>query len=170
MTLMYWNCFNKCWPLQIYAISKVVFHCILIAIDWVINYRSSSLFKLRKYRRPLKKKKKLLFAKAQEANRKDVEHAFGVLQARFAIMRGLARFFDSETLWDIMKACITLHNMIIEDERDVNEAVELDYEQIDDNPTIQLSWEHTNEFAEFIETHQCIQDHKIHSQLQSDLI
>ena len=60
--------------------------------------------------------------------------------------------------------------MIIEDERDVNEAVELDYEQIDDNPTIQLSWEHTNEFTEFIETHQCIQDHKIHSQLQSDLI
>ena len=60
--------------------------------------------------------------------------------------------------------------MIIEDERDVNEAVELDYEQIDDNPTIQLSWEHTNEFAEFIETHQCIQDHKIHSQLQLDLI
>ena len=69
-----------------------------------------------------------------------------------------------------MKACVILHNMIIEDERDVNEAVELDYEQIDDNPTMQLSREHTNEFTEFIETYQRIWDHKIHSQLQSDLI
>ena len=60
--------------------------------------------------------------------------------------------------------------MIIEGERDVNEAVDVDYEQIDDKPTIQLSWENTNEFTEFIETHQCIQDHKIHSQLQLDLI
>ncbi|KAL0006135.1 hypothetical protein SO802_013696 [Lithocarpus litseifolius] len=114
--------------------------------------------------------KRKLFAKAQEANRKDVERAFGVLQARFAIVRGPARFFYSETLQDIMKACVILHNMIVEDERDANEAVELDYEQIDDNPTIQLSRECTNEFTEFIETHQCIRDHEIHSQLQLDLI
>ena len=78
-------------------------------------------------------------------------------------MRGPTRFFYSETLQDIMKACIILHNTIVEDERDVNEAVELDYEQIDENPTIQLSQEHTNEFMEFIETHQCIRDHEIHS-------
>ena len=78
-------------------------------------------------------------------------------------MRGFTRFFYSETLQDIMKACIILHNTIVKDKRDVNEAVELDYEQIDDNPTIQLSREHTNEFMEFIETHQCIRDHEIHS-------
>ena len=29
--------------------------------------------------------------------------------------------------------------MIVEDERDVNEAVELDYEQIDDNPAVNYS-------------------------------
>ena len=78
-------------------------------------------------------------------------------------MRGLTRFFYSETLQDIMKARIILHNTIVKDKRDVNEAVELDYEQIDENPTIQLSQEHTNEFMEFIETHQCIRDHEIHS-------
>ena len=59
-----------------------------------------------------------LFAVAQEACRKDVECAFGVLQARFAIVHGLARFFHLETLQKIMKACIILHNMIVKDERE----------------------------------------------------
>ena len=48
--------------------------------------------------------------------------------------------------------------------------VELHYEQVNGNPTIQLSRENTNTFTEFIETHQCIRDHKIHSQLQTDLV
>jgi hypothetical protein len=57
------------------------------------------------------------FAKTQEAQRKDVERAFGVLQAHFAIVRGPARFWDEATLRDIMTACVIMHNMIIEDER-----------------------------------------------------
>jgi hypothetical protein len=36
------------------------------------------------------------FAKAQEAARKDIERAFGVLQARFSIVQGLARFWDKK--------------------------------------------------------------------------
>ena len=43
--------------------------------------------------RPLGVKRKL-FAKTQEAYRKDVERAFGVLQARFAMVRGLAHGFS----------------------------------------------------------------------------
>ncbi|RWR92880.1 putative nuclease HARBI1 [Cinnamomum micranthum f. kanehirae] len=58
------------------------------------------------------------FAAAQESVRKDMERAFGVLQARFSIVRGLARFWDRQTLQHIMKTCIIMHNMIIEDERD----------------------------------------------------
>ena len=80
---------------------------------------------------PLEQKRKL-FAKAQKAHGKDVEHAFGALQAWFAIVRGLTRFFYHETLQDIMKACIILHNMIIEYEQDEVEAVEVDYEKIDE--------------------------------------
>ena len=59
-----------------------------------------------------------LFAKRQEAVRKDVERAFGVLQSQFAIVRGPARNIDRAELGMIMKACIILHNMIVEDERD----------------------------------------------------
>ncbi|XP_030931209.1 uncharacterized protein LOC115957123 [Quercus lobata] len=117
-----------------------------------------------------------LFAAAQEAYRKDVERAFGVLQARFAIVRGPARFFHLETLKKIMKACIILHNMIVEDERederDDNEVVDLDYEQNDgvDNPPLQMLREQSDEFLSYIERHGRIRDREIHFQLQSDLI
>ncbi|RWR72971.1 putative nuclease HARBI1 [Cinnamomum micranthum f. kanehirae] len=53
------------------------------------------------------------FAAAQESARKDVERAFAVLQARFSIVRGPARFWDRQTLQHIMKACIIMHNLII---------------------------------------------------------
>nr|XP_023918427.1 uncharacterized protein LOC112029978 [Quercus suber] len=118
---------------------------------------------------PLGPKRKL-FAKAQKAYRKDVEHALGVLQARFAIVRGPARFLYHETLQDIMKTCIILHNMIIEDERDEAEAVDLDYEQINEISCTPMSREPTNEFSEFIQVHECIRDQEVHSQLQMNLV
>ncbi|XP_059650172.1 uncharacterized protein LOC132295929 [Cornus florida] len=58
-----------------------------------------------------------LFAKKQEAVRKDVERAFGVLQIRWAITQGPVYYWDKEDLNEIMRMCIILHNMIIEDER-----------------------------------------------------
>ena len=38
------------------------------------------------------------FATMQEAQRKDVERAFGVLQKRFAIVRGPAEYWNSKVL------------------------------------------------------------------------
>ncbi|KAK2457232.1 hypothetical protein QL285_004528 [Trifolium repens] len=61
--------------------------------------------------------KRKLFAQSQESARKDVERAFGVLQSRFAIIRGPARAWHMETLKHTIYACIILHNMIVEDER-----------------------------------------------------
>ncbi|XP_021728264.1 uncharacterized protein LOC110695315 [Chenopodium quinoa] len=58
-----------------------------------------------------------LFADHQAAARKDIERAFGVLQARFAIIRKPSLAYDEDILRDIMKACIIMHNMIVEDER-----------------------------------------------------
>ncbi|CAN7044728.1 unnamed protein product [Brassica oleracea var. botrytis] len=49
--------------------------------------------------------KQELFAKVQEATRKDVERTFGVLQARFAIVRNPALSSDKEKIEKIMRAC-----------------------------------------------------------------
>ena len=62
--------------------------------------------------------KQSLFAKTQESVRKDVERAFGVLQARFAVVKNPSKLWDKEKIGNIMKACIILHNMIVQDERD----------------------------------------------------
>uniref|UniRef100_A0A0D3BC02 No apical meristem-associated C-terminal domain-containing protein n=1 Tax=Brassica oleracea var. oleracea TaxID=109376 RepID=A0A0D3BC02_BRAOL len=62
--------------------------------------------------------KAVLFAQQQEAVRKDVERAFGVLQARFAIVKNSAFFWDKGKIEKIIRACIILHNMIVEGERD----------------------------------------------------
>ncbi|KAL6297165.1 hypothetical protein ACE6H2_005307 [Prunus campanulata] len=50
--------------------------------------------------------------------KKYVERCFGILQARWVIIRGVARLFDEEVLRSIMMTCIILHNMIVEDEYD----------------------------------------------------
>ncbi|XP_042962337.1 uncharacterized protein LOC122296601 [Carya illinoinensis] len=114
--------------------------------------------------------KKKYFAAAQESARKDVEHAFGVLQARFAIIRGPARFFHIETLNEIMMACIILHNMIIEDERADNGEEEFEYDQLPETYNDPVSTGPTPEFSEFIQRHHALRDRRIHSQLQTDLV
>ena len=99
------------------------------------------------------RKKRKHFIEKQEVARKDVEHAFWVLQELTAIICGAARFFKLETLKDIMMACIILHNMIIEDECH--------------DP---MSHNHTTESTEFIGCHLQIRDKRTHSQLQSNLV
>ncbi|XP_055961572.1 uncharacterized protein LOC126678954 [Mercurialis annua] len=89
------------------------------------------------------------FATAQESARKDVERAFGVLQARFSIVRGPARFWHRETLKSIMKACIILHNMIVEDGRHVKNQ-DYNYDSFDVNLDISVSRERSADFLEFV--------------------
>ncbi|XP_048623660.1 uncharacterized protein LOC111207822 [Brassica napus] len=57
------------------------------------------------------------FAEKQESARKDVERAFGVLQSTFAIVKNPALQWDKEKIGKIMKTCVILHNMIVENER-----------------------------------------------------
>ncbi|XP_047978830.1 uncharacterized protein LOC125220726 [Salvia hispanica] len=56
------------------------------------------------------------FAAKQEAAWKDVERGFGVLQARWGIVKGPARSWYMHHIANVMYACIILHNMIIHDE------------------------------------------------------
>jgi hypothetical protein len=59
----------------------------------------------------------LHFQKLQEAFRKDIERAFGVLQARWTILTRPARFWTQEDMLGIMMTCVILHNMIVEDQQ-----------------------------------------------------
>ncbi|XP_045083158.1 uncharacterized protein [Aegilops tauschii subsp. strangulata] len=59
-----------------------------------------------------------LFARHQEGIRKDVEHAFGVLQSRWSILCHPARLYARGDIKNVMTACIIMHNMIVEDEKE----------------------------------------------------
>lgn len=112
-------------------------------------------------------KKQVHFAAAQESAGKDVERASGVLQSRWAIVRGPSRFGDQETLVDIMEACVIMHNMIIEDERGMENV---DYDAIDSCLEIIVSHEQTPNVMEFLQTHIQMRNKQVHSQLQADLV
>jgi hypothetical protein len=104
------------------------------------------------------------FAAAQESARKDVERAFGVLQVQFAIVRGPAQLYQPELLKDILMVCIILHNMIVEDERDLYlGADEFNYEQINDIPLEPLSHERADEIVDFMQNCHRIRDQETHS-------
>ena len=109
--------------------------------------------------------KKKLFAELQEAYRKDVERAFGVLQSRFAIIRNPARFWYRDDLSYVMKTCVILHNMIIEDERD-----ETFNEEPDEDPPVSMSRMITPTFRMFLDGYRKIRSSESHHLLRNDLI
>ena len=47
-----------------------------------------------------------------------MKRAFGVLQTPWGIVQSAAMMWESKTLWQLMTCCVTLHNMIVEDEGD----------------------------------------------------
>ncbi|XP_062209204.1 uncharacterized protein LOC133910985 [Phragmites australis] len=115
-----------------------------------------------------------LFALMQEGARKDVECAFGVLQSRFDIVRRPAKLWKQADVINIMQACVILHNMIVEDEKE-SVRVALD---LNENPsaTIVLPPEvRTSDnpnpcFAEVLRRNSAIKARPTHRKLKKDLI
>jgi len=108
------------------------------------------------------------FTRCQEACRKDVERAFGVLQSRFAIVAGPARFWDKKTLRRIMTTCVILHNMIIEDERD--QPQDFNYETKSNYVAPTEPEKDKDRIQKFLEMHRQIEDRAAHQQLRDDLV
>ncbi|XP_024013889.1 uncharacterized protein LOC112087979 [Eutrema salsugineum] len=115
------------------------------------------------------------FAKHQESVRKDVERAFGVLQARFAIVKNPALIWDKQKIGNIMRACIILHNMIVENERDHYNLVDTtEFEQGDLTRCSQVDMSFSTDLASnignMIGIRNEIRDRKTHDLLQADLL
>ncbi|KAH9456062.1 hypothetical protein Pst134EB_033427 [Puccinia striiformis f. sp. tritici] len=106
------------------------------------------------------------FAKMQEALRKDVERAFGVLQARFAIVARPARGWSRKNLYRIMKTCIILHNMIVEDEQ--GSPHEHIYEGV--SAFVEPARSESADFSQFLRNYQALRDETAHHQLKNDLV
>ncbi|KAK3182909.1 hypothetical protein Dsin_030195 [Dipteronia sinensis] len=103
---------------------------------------------------------KKLFAMKQEGCRKDVERAFEALQSWFAIVAGPARFWHKHVLHDIMTMCIIMHNMIIEDERDVAASIE-DHMEVP-TPEVEMMLDENTRFQEILARHRQIRDKDAH--------
>ncbi|XP_048607279.1 uncharacterized protein LOC106357942 isoform X2 [Brassica napus] len=119
--------------------------------------------------------KAVLFAQRQEAVRKDVERAFGVLQARFAIVKNPALFWDKVKIGKIMRACIILHNMIVEDERDGYTQFDVsDFQQAEDNGSSHVDLTYSTDIptniANMMGVRTRIRDRQMHQQLKDDLV
>jgi hypothetical protein len=59
-----------------------------------------------------------LFAWKVAAVRKDIERSFGILRKRFSFLKQPCRLWYVEDIGTLVKCCLCLHNMIVEDERD----------------------------------------------------
>jgi hypothetical protein len=117
-----------------------------------------------KYVKDPKDKIEAEFVKAQEAARNEIKRAFGVLQARFPIVQGPARFWDKKSLANIMTCCVILHDMIIDDERG------LSFPCFYDNfgTRVPTQW-NSDRIEVFLETHRLIENATTHAQLVYDL-
>ncbi|KAG7568238.1 Harbinger transposase-derived protein [Arabidopsis thaliana x Arabidopsis arenosa] len=116
-----------------------------------------------------------LFATHQEACRKDVERAFGVLQARFAIVKNPALSWDKVKIGNIMRACLILHNMIVEDERDGYTLYDTtEFEQAESAGSSRVDFTYSTDLpsniVDMMATRSRIRDPNMHQQLKKDLV
>lgn len=129
--------------------------------DWATLVKSVSA--------PVSNKQKI-YAQRQESCRKDVERTFGVLRAKWKILRTPARLWNARDLNAIVRACVILHNMIIEDEKGAD-VVQLDNSEWPGhaNPPINQN-RNVPAIAQLIDAYNIIKSKETSTLLRNDLM
>jgi hypothetical protein len=100
-----------------------------------------------------------------------VERAFGVLQARFRIIKNPGRLWKTEDLSAIMITAVILHNMIIDNERDTPFHNNHDYHQANSSDGSALGTSSSEpDFQTFLLRYQAIRSRSTHRMLKDNLI
>jgi hypothetical protein len=101
----------------------------------------------------------------QESTTKGMERAFDVLLKGFDIIHSHVEYWKPKVLWQIMTCCISLHNMITEDDHDMAE----NFRYISNGDPIEPEHD-ANMIHRFLTAHQRIENREIHTQMQDDLV
>lgn len=108
------------------------------------------------------------FNEKQQEYRKDVERTFGVLQAKYAIIKGPSRMWDPGDMKYIVQCVIILHNMGIKYERGMEQLEIEDYEGAS-RPSLDPN-RNVPEVQQLINAHRQIQSRTANEQLKNDLV
>lgn len=108
------------------------------------------------------------FNEKQQEYRKDVERTFGVLQAKYAIIKGPSRMWDPGDMKYIVQCVIILHNMGIKYERGMEQLEIEDYEGAS-RPSLDPN-RNVPEVQQLINAHRQIQSRTTNEQLKNDLV
>ena len=94
-----------------------------------------------------------------------------VLQSRFAIIRGPSRMWFKEIIGEVLRACVIMHNMIVEDECD-SYIRQFDFtDNADFSISMpQVSRNHLAEYENYLRSHARIRNRTHNNQLQTDLV
>ncbi|XP_033141627.1 uncharacterized protein LOC103854675 [Brassica rapa] len=111
------------------------------------------------------------FAEKQESARKDVERAFGVLQSRFAIVKNPALQWDKEKIGKIMRTCVILHNMIVENERHGYAQIDTsEFESGESSRTSRVTRRESIHVGDMLGMRREVRDPEKHARLKADLM
>jgi hypothetical protein len=106
------------------------------------------------------------FALAQESARKDVERCFGVIQARWSMVAQPCRLWNTADISDVMYACLTMHNMILE----VEECEDLEDLTPQTASTSSSGLRRGFSFADLQDGTTRLEDRESHYNLRDDLV
>ncbi|XP_023732268.1 uncharacterized protein LOC111880096 [Lactuca sativa] len=131
--------------------------------SWAAFVKSISSPQLRKHK---------LFAEHQEAARKNVEQAFGVLQARFVFHHHPCLVWEKDMMGKTMIACIIIHNMIVEDEQHtyIHYYDPSEFITTEDEESFKYSTQRIGDLSCYMTNRVQVHNREAHNALKNDLI